>query len=63
MIESLVTIFCSFSNDVYRGGAVFLEDGVEIGNVLQGNLAVFVQTSSSLLNEDITPAAFWVRMI
>jgi hypothetical protein len=37
-----------------------LEDGVEENNVLSGNLAVFVQTSSSLLNEDVTPAAFWV---
>ena len=37
------------------GGAFFLEDGVEIGNVLQYNLAVFVQASSSLLNEDVTP--------
>lgn len=43
-----------------RGGAMFLEDGVEIGNVLRGNLAVFVRTSSSLLNDDVTPAAFWV---
>ncbi|CAF0819146.1 unnamed protein product [Rotaria sp. Silwood1] len=42
------------------GGAMFLEDGVEIGNILRGNLAVFVRTSSSLLNEDVTPAAFWV---
>jgi hypothetical protein len=48
---------------MYRGGAVFLEDGVEIGNVIQGNLAVFVQTSSGLLNEDVTPAGFWVRLI
>jgi hypothetical protein len=45
---------------IFRGGAMFLEDGVEIGNVLSGNLAVFVRTSSSLLNEDVTPAAFWV---
>ncbi|CAF3424464.1 unnamed protein product [Rotaria sp. Silwood1] len=36
------------------------EDGVETGNILNGNLAVFVRTSSSLLNEDVTPAAFWV---
>jgi hypothetical protein len=48
---------------MYRGGAVFLEDGVEIGNVIDGNLLVFVQTSSSLLNEDVTPAGFWVRLI
>ena len=48
-------------NILSRGGALFLEDGVEIGNVLRGNLAVFVRSSSSLLNEDVTPAAFWVR--
>ena len=41
------------------GGAFFLEDGIEIGNTFQYNLAVFVKTSSSLLNEDITPAGFW----
>jgi hypothetical protein len=45
---------------IFRGGAIFLEDGVETNNVLRGNLAVFVRTSSSLLNEDVTPAAFWV---
>lgn len=37
------------------GGAYFLEDGVEIGNKFLYNLAVFVKTSSSLLNEDATP--------
>ena len=37
------------------GGAFFLEDGVEIGNTLQYNLAVFVKESSSLLNDDQTP--------
>ncbi|XP_075126263.1 fibrocystin-L-like [Leptodactylus fuscus] len=42
------------------GGAFFIEDGIEHGNILQYNLAVFVQQSTSLLNEDVTPAAFWV---
>lgn len=37
------------------GGAYFLEDGIEIANTFAYNLAVFVRTSSSLLNEDITP--------
>lgn len=48
-------------NVIYNimGGAYFLEDGVEIGNEFLYNLAVFVRTSSSLLNEDVTPAAFW----
>jgi len=48
---------------IFRGGAMFLEDGVEIGNTFDGNLAVFVQTSSSLLNEDVTPAAIWVIIL
>jgi hypothetical protein len=44
-------------NVIYNimGGAFFLEDGVEIGNSYKYNLAVFVRTSSSLLNEDVTP--------
>ena len=42
------------------GGAFFIEDGVETGNVLQYNLAVFVRQSTSLLNDDVTPAAYWV---
>ena len=37
------------------GCAYFLEDGVEIGNVYQYNLAIFVKTSSTSINEDITP--------
>jgi hypothetical protein len=37
------------------GGAYFLEDGIEIGNSFNYNLAIFVKTSSSLLNEDTTP--------
>ncbi|XP_068094025.1 fibrocystin-L-like [Hyperolius riggenbachi] len=50
------------SNVIYdiMGGAIFIEDGIEHGNILQYNLAVFVQQSTSLLNDDITPAAFWV---
>ncbi|XP_056378584.1 fibrocystin-L-like [Hyla sarda] len=42
------------------GGAFFIEDGIEHGNILQHNLAVFVRQSTSLLNDDVTPAAFWV---
>lgn len=37
------------------GGAYFLEDGVEIGNIFRYNLAVFVKTSSTSINEDVTP--------
>ena len=49
-------------NVVYdvMGGAIFLEDGIETGNVLQYNLALGVRASSSLLNDDITPAGFWI---
>ncbi|KAK7468036.1 hypothetical protein BaRGS_00036740, partial [Batillaria attramentaria] len=42
------------------GGAFFLEDGIETGNTFQYNLGVFVRPSSSLRNDDITPATFWV---
>ncbi|CAF3361993.1 unnamed protein product [Rotaria sp. Silwood1] len=42
------------------GEAMSLEDGVEIGNAFKNNLVVFVRSSSSLLNEEITPAAFWL---
>nr|XP_009292515.1 fibrocystin-L isoform X2 [Danio rerio] len=49
-------------NVIYNimGGAFFIEDGIETGNILQYNLAVFVKQSTSLQNEDITPAAFWI---
>ncbi|XP_064634221.1 fibrocystin-L-like [Lineus longissimus] len=42
------------------GGAFFLEDGVETGNTFNENLGLFVRSSTSLLNEDITPAFIWV---
>ncbi|XP_013413864.1 fibrocystin-L-like [Lingula anatina] len=42
------------------GGAFFLEDGIETGNIMQYNLAIFVKASTSLLNDDITPAAYWI---
>ncbi|PWA19457.1 hypothetical protein CCH79_00020609 [Gambusia affinis] len=42
------------------GGAFFIEDGIETENILQYNLAVFVKQSTSLLNDDVTPAAYWV---
>uniref|UniRef100_A0A3B4AF70 Uncharacterized protein n=1 Tax=Periophthalmus magnuspinnatus TaxID=409849 RepID=A0A3B4AF70_9GOBI len=49
-------------NVVYdvMGGALFIEDGIETENILQYNLAVFVRQSTSLLNDDVTPAAYWV---
>ncbi|XP_053190049.1 fibrocystin-L-like [Scomber japonicus] len=49
-------------NVIYNimGGAFFIEDGIETQNILQYNLAVFVKQSTSLLNDDVTPAAYWV---
>ncbi|KAH9512877.1 Fibrocystin-L, partial [Bulinus truncatus] len=48
-------------NVVYdiMGGALFLEDGNEVGNTFQYNLVLFVRSSTSLRNDDITPAGFW----
>lgn len=42
------------------GHAYFLEDGIETKNLIQYNLAIFVKPASSLLNTDVSPAAFWV---
>lgn len=49
-------------NVVYNvmGGALFLEDGIEVNNTYDGNLVAFSRASSSLLNDDITPACYWV---
>ncbi|CAF4466498.1 unnamed protein product, partial [Rotaria magnacalcarata] len=60
-IHIQATDFITMENNVLyniMGNAMFLSDGVEIGHVFRGNLAVFVRTSSSLLNDDLTPAAF-----
>ncbi|XP_073714829.1 fibrocystin-L [Misgurnus anguillicaudatus] len=43
-----------------KGAAFFFEDGIETGNILQYNLAIFIRQSTSLLNTDVTPAAYWV---
>ena len=42
------------------GHAYFFEDGNEKYNTLERNLAIHVESSSKLLNTDLTPAAFWV---
>ncbi|OAF68924.1 hypothetical protein A3Q56_03331, partial [Intoshia linei] len=42
------------------GGAVFLEDSIERENIIQYNLLVHVKSSSSLLNDDISPAGLWI---
>ena len=47
-------------NVIYKimGGAYFMEDGVEIGNIFRHNLAVFVIPSSSGIIEDISPGKY-----
>ncbi|TPP64918.1 hypothetical protein FGIG_04510 [Fasciola gigantica] len=42
------------------GGALFLEDGLEQENVIQYNLFVHVKKTSSLLTDDVVPAAYWI---
>lgn len=43
-----------------KGHGYFIEDGIETENTIQYNLGVFVRSSSSLLNTDISAATFWV---
>ena len=43
-----------------KGHTFFVEDGIEVENVIAGNLAVHTRPSASLLNTDQTPASFWV---
>ena len=43
-----------------KGLSFFIEDGIEEDNIIRRNLAVYTRQSSSLLNPDVTPAAFWV---
>ncbi|KXZ54727.1 hypothetical protein GPECTOR_4g796 [Gonium pectorale] len=42
------------------GHAFFLEDGIESGNIIEGNLGIYTRTSDALLNTDTTPATFWI---
>ena len=51
-------------NVIYNimGGAYFMEDGIEIGNEFKYNLAIYVRTSSSLLNEDATPGNYYLSI-
>ena len=52
------------NNVIYNtvGCAVSLEDGIETGHAFRGNLIVTVRPTSSLLQEDFTPAAFLVDL-
>ena len=53
------------SNVVYdvMGGAIFIEDGIETGNIIQYNMVVFVRQSTSLLNDDITPGEVYCVIV
>ncbi|PNH00239.1 Fibrocystin-L, partial [Tetrabaena socialis] len=50
------------NNTAYNvmGHTFFLEDGIETGNLFEGNLGMSTKASSALLNTDTTPATFWV---
>ena len=42
------------------GHTFFIEDAIETNNVYDGNLAIQVKRSDSLLNTDQTPGGFWI---
>ncbi|KAG2448780.1 hypothetical protein HYH02_006132 [Chlamydomonas schloesseri] len=42
------------------GHTFFLEDGIETGNIIEGNLGFSTKASPALLNTDTTPATFWI---
>jgi len=42
------------------GHTFFLEDGVEQGNYITGNLGMLTYPSNALLNTDTSPAVFWI---
>lgn len=43
-----------------KGHNFFIEDAIEVNNVIQNNLAMKTTRSWSLLNTDQTPASFWI---
>ena len=43
-----------------KGGAIFIEDGIERYNKIVNNLVVGVKATNSLQLDDLTPAAIWV---
>ena len=54
-----VTIEQNVAFDI-MGGALFLEDGIEEHNTFHQNVVIFCKASTSLQNDDITPAAYWI---
>lgn len=43
-----------------KGHTIFIEDGIERRNLVQGNLIMMTKRSWSLLNTDQTPAGIWI---
>ena len=43
-----------------EGHAYFMEDGIEMENVFEGNLGIWARRSHSSLNTDASPAVFWI---
>jgi len=43
-----------------RGHAIFVEDAVEVGNVINWNLHIHTLPSFGMTDEDVHPAAIWV---
>ncbi|KAJ9512732.1 hypothetical protein QJQ45_019041, partial [Haematococcus lacustris] len=56
--HNVLTQNCVAYNNM--GHAFFLEDGIEQGNIYDGNLGFLTQRSDSMLVTDTTPATFWV---
>ena len=57
------THFLEYSHNflfTVKGHTVFIEDGVETNNVVEGNLALITIPSQALLATDTTPAGFWI---
>jgi hypothetical protein len=44
-----------------KGHAIFIEDAVEVDNVINNNLVINTRISWSLQNTDQTPAAYFIR--
>ena len=39
---------------------MLLQDGIESGNLIEGNLVIYTIESNALLNTDTSPASYWI---
>ena len=56
------THYLQIKNNVYHnhvGHAVFIEDGVELNNVIEDNLIIYVLKSNSMLTSDTMASGIW----